>query len=97
MKTHKFFTKSGWLTRHALSCGYKHSQTRKHDRQDVELVCINSEIPTYLVRRYDGPSRTFESFTHSIKFARRMFCHAMEEPLQWRFEKNPDVNRSVIQ
>ena len=92
----KFFTKQGWLTRYALSCGYKHAQKRKSDGQDVELTCINPEIPTYLVRRYDGPERTFESYTHSIVFARRMFRHAMEEPAQWRYESSPDIDRSVI-
>ena len=91
-----FYTKSGWLTRYALACGYKHAQTREHDGQDVELTCVNPETPTYLVRRYDGPDRTFESYTHSLPFARRMFQHAMEEPLTRRYESNPDVARLVI-
>lgn len=92
-----FFTQSGWLTRYALSCGYKHAQKRSFDGQDVEMTCINLETPTYLVRRYNGPDKTFELYTHSIVFARRMFKHAMEEPLQWRFEPNSEIRRLVIQ
>lgn len=91
----KFYTNSGWLTRYALACGYKHAQRRK-DGQDVELVCINQEIPTYLVRRHDGPLRTFESFTPSLAFARKQFRLAMGEPLQRRYEGNSEVARNVI-
>lgn len=91
----KFYTKDGWLTRYALACGYKHAQRRK-DGQDVELVCINQEIPTYLVRRHDGPLRTFESFTHSLAFARAQYRDAMGAPLQRRFEANPAIARDVI-
>lgn len=91
----KFYTKDGWLTRYALACGYKHAQRRK-DGQDVILTCINQEIPTYLVQRRDGPLRTFESYTHSLAFARAQYRNAMEEPLRRRYESNPDVARDVI-
>ena len=94
MKNTAFFTRDGWLTRYALACGYKHAQ-RRADGQDVELTCVNAETPTYLVRRYDGPDRTFESFSHDLKTARAMFKTAMGEQLRQRWESNPDVNRSV--
>jgi hypothetical protein len=91
----KFYTKDGWLTRYALACGYKHAQERK-DRQEVVLTCICTETPLYLVRRYNGPERTLESFTQSLAFARQQFRLAMGEPLQRRYESNSDVARDVI-
>lgn len=90
----KFFTRDGWLTRYALACGYKHSQ-RRADKQEVELTCVNNDLPLYLVRRYDGAAHTFESFSEDLRTARAMFKMAMGERLKQRWEDNPDVARPV--
>ena len=90
-----FYTARGWLTRYALACGYIHKQSRR-DGQEVLLSLVNADLPLYLVARYDGPQRTFESYSHDLRTARHMFHMAMGQPLQWRWESNPDVNRAVI-
>ena len=92
----KFFTKQGWLTDYAMACGYIHKAVSPVTTRTVILTRLSCDSPAYRVEEYaNGYLRAYDHVFGSIKDARKAYQASMVK-LQYRFESNSDVNRSVI-
>ena len=95
----KFFTKSGWLTPYAMACGYRHFTENEKTDTRVYFDCANAETQQYdVVIVVDGTRTQWECFqgaTPARAFYKRNVTRLFGG-LRYRFENNPDVNRSVI-
>ena len=92
-----FFTKTGWLTDYAMACGYLHKATNLIN-VDVTFARLECDAPAYRVETYKAherlTDRVFEG-AGAIKAARQEYRKQMGA-LEWRWERNPEVNRMVI-
>ena len=71
-----FYTKSGWLTDYALSCGYKHFQ------RGISLESLMANRACYVVTRlqidYNSPARVMHRrTTASLTEARKWFLEEL--------------------
>ena len=87
----KFFTKDGWLTPYAMTCGYLHRQTNKVGN---DIVFSMPSVGFYRVEQFDSANRLLDREFHSIVEARKNFKEAMFGKLQTRFEKA--IGREVV-
>lgn len=93
----KFYTKQGWLTPHALACGYLHRTESPGYR--VTLESNNPGLNTFQVlttvqngKQYFQTREVFEGI-QSARRAYQQYCYRQPEK---RYESHPDINNYVF-
>ncbi len=90
----KFFTKKGWLTSYALSCGYLHATSRKN--YDVIFGENNGELNTFDIKVYERTTGLRLWYVvEGIEKARNLYtiyCYMQPDS---RYENHPEIKRIV--
>lgn len=94
--TNKFFTQTGWLTRYAMACGYRH-ETAVRDYH-VILSEYNRKLNTYQVQTFNraAPEANTWEVYQGIKAARLAYLEYCYRQPATRYEAHWDIRRIVF-
>jgi len=95
----KFFTQSGWLTRYAMACGYRHETKigQYGKKYHVILAMNNAELNTFEVRTFTENWDDNQWYVvEGINAARHIYKQCTYTRPDKRYESNTDIARTVF-
>lgn len=95
----KFFTRSGWLTTYAMSCGYHHETVTECGNVHIIFKANNIGLNTFDIISYINNVRQSWDVIESVQNARKTYASACKSYTnkgpRRRFERAEDVSRFV--